>query len=72
MNFRGCGGHVTLMESKILDALQINPQKHKYNMEILNPSSIPQSHLEKKNQYETPCILKQTYFHSPTVYISWQ
>ena len=29
MNFRGCGGHVTLMESKILDALQINPQfKH--------------------------------------------
>ena len=38
------------MELKILDDLQTRtqPQKHIYNMEIFNPSSIPQSHLEKK------------------------
>ena len=38
------------MELKILDDLQkrTQPQKHIYNMEIFNPFSIPQSHLEKK------------------------
>ena len=35
MNLSGCGGHVSLVELKVLDGIQIHPQKHKYHVKTL-------------------------------------